>query len=166
MHLTNISTGLGFLRFPHLLEFCGVTNLRHNLVDACDIISETLRPTAVIRSILPFRDLAPQSEQLQQIDEPQQASSRRHFAKRILRPNACPARGYRGQVAALIIKVDPIFAPVVPICDQRKFAAHQRMERVRQHERSLAIRPINLSLVYLCSKGENGDCSTRGRAVA
>jgi len=69
-----------------------ISSLRHNHVDTFGIISWTLRRLVCARAMAPGRDLASQSEQLHEVDEPQDASSFRHLPKRVFRRNACPAR--------------------------------------------------------------------------
>ncbi len=52
---------------------------------------------------------------------------------------ACP-RGWKArEIAIVVVAVDPLFSPVVPVCDQLKPTPIQRMERVADVETSQLI---------------------------
>ncbi len=93
LNLTNLSPGTALLSPQPGQRFGWHKGVRHNRVDDCGKISWTLRRLVFASEIYPPGDLPGQSEQFQKIDEPQHASSRRHFPKWVSWRNTCPARG-------------------------------------------------------------------------
>jgi hypothetical protein len=61
----------------------------------------------------------------------ERAPAGRDHHERIRRRHVSPSCWQREQLPVLVVQVDPVFAPVLPVRDQLEVAAIQRMKRVR-----------------------------------
>ena len=90
-------------------------------------------------------DLTHQISQRHQARGGERAPGRRDDHERVRRRRVGPCCWQREQLPGLIVQVDPVLAPVLPVGDELEIPAGQRVERVRHPDASVPIERIGCS---------------------
>jgi len=95
--------------------------------------------------------VAPRAEPVHQASQCQQASraerrpAGRDHHERVRRRHVGPPCRQREQPPVLVVQVDPVLTPVLPVSDKLEIPAIQRVERVRHPDATVPIMRIRRS---------------------
>jgi hypothetical protein len=102
-------------------------------------------PIYALAVVPPHAEPVCQISQRQQARRRERAPCRRDHHERVRRRHVGPSRWQREQLPGVVVQVDPVLTPVLPVGDELEVPAMQRVQRVRHPDTSVPIARIGCS---------------------